>query len=78
MTDRSPGAVLDPLGVTLDLDDDQQVTDVLIVARVVGFGEDAGTALIVTTNPGCDWITQRGLLSAARSVLDGDLAEQDD
>lgn len=72
MTDRTAGEVLDPLGVMLDVDDDQQVTECVVIARCVSFGEDNRTALIVASSPGLDWISQGGLLSAADRVLRSD------
>lgn len=72
MTERKPGEVLDALGVVLDLDDDQQVVEVVVLAKTVGFGDDSRTGLIVTSNPGLDWISQLGLFEAGRQVLTAD------
>lgn len=69
MSDRKAGEILDPLGLTLDVDDDQQVTEAVVIARCVSFGEDSRTSLIVTTTPGLDWISQAGLFAAAQQVI---------
>lgn len=78
MTEHSAGAVLDPLGLLLELEADQQVIEVLIIAKVAGYGDDTRTALLYETSPGLDWIAQRGLLSAATHLLDTQGLEDQD
>lgn len=63
--------VLAGLDVTLDLTDNQQIVDVVVLARVSDF-ERGGTALAVGASPGVDWIIQGGLLRAALNALDTD------
>lgn len=71
MTIHKAEEVLAGLDVTLDLTDNQQIIDVVILARVSDF-ERGGTALAVGLSPGVDWIIQGGLLRAALNVLDTD------
>ena len=59
------GDLLDALGVEVELTDTQQVTEVVVIAKVADFGEDAGTALAVGWSKGLDWIARRGLMTAA-------------
>lgn len=61
--------MLDSLGITLDVEDGQQVTEVLVIAKIADFS-DGGTALALGVSEGLDWIAQRGLLSAAQLLLD--------
>jgi hypothetical protein len=69
MTLHKAEDVLAGLGCTLDLTDNQQVVDVVVLARVSDF-ERGGTALAVGVTPGVDWIIQGGLLRAALNELD--------
>lgn len=69
MTEHSAGAVLDPLGVSLDLADDQQVTEVVVIARVERFGGDGQPQLLVSESAGLDWVRQLGLVDAAHELL---------
>lgn len=81
MSDRKAGEILDPLGMLLDVEDDQQVTECLLIAKCVSFGEDSRTSLIVTTSPGLDWISQAGLFAAAEQVMRAQppsIADEDD
>jgi hypothetical protein len=71
MSERTVGALLDTFGVTLDLDDGQQVTEVVVLGKVADF-EHSETALVMGASEGLDWIAQRGLISAAQHILDND------
>lgn len=71
MTDHEQhpaGPVLDELGVTLDLDPQDRVTEVMVLAKVTNL--DTGRVALVIADNGLDWIAQRGLHSAAQHVLD--------
>ncbi len=71
MADQPAGPLLDALGVTINLDEHQQLTDVMVVGRVSDFADDgSGTALVIGSNRGNDWIAQLGMLAAARLVLE--------
>jgi hypothetical protein len=60
------GPLLDALNVRLCVDEHDQITDALVITRVVN-AKTGHTALGVCHN-GLDWITQAGLLSAAHQV----------
>ena len=76
MAEVPAGPVLDALGVMLDVAEADQVTEVMVVAKVASFERGGGTGLVIATSPGCDWLAQRGLVSAAQWVLDqGDVGE---
>ncbi len=74
MTDQKVGAQLDALGVTLDLDEHQHISDAVVLARL-GDATDGSTALVIGASEGCDWIAQLGLLSAARIVVAASVGE---
>jgi hypothetical protein len=65
--------MIDALGVTLTLDDNQQLTDVLVIGRIADF-TDGQTGLVIGSSNGMDWITQLGLIAAARGVLEAEPA----
>lgn len=78
MAEVPAGPILDALGVALDVAENDQVTEVMILAKVSSFGEDGGTGLVIGTSAGLDWISQRGLVSTAQFVLDHcDVGEDD-
>ena len=78
MAEVPAGPILDALGVALDVAENDQVTEVMILAKVSSFGEDGGTGLVIGTSAGLDWISQRGLVSTAQFVLDHcDVGEAD-
>lgn len=69
MSDERPaGPVLDGLGVTLDLDDEDLVTEVVVIAKVARMSDGGGTAVVVSNNEGLDWVSQLGLIEAARLI----------
>lgn len=70
MTEQLAGPLLDQLGVKVDLDEGQQITEVVILCKIADF-DSGGTALAIGISDGLDWIAQRGLLAAAEHVLNG-------
>jgi hypothetical protein len=68
MSEQPIGPLLDALGVTIELEDNQQLTEVVVLAKGTDFDSNE-TALVLSASPGCDWIAQRGLVSAAQHVL---------
>jgi hypothetical protein len=66
------GETLDSLGVRLDLEEGHQVTEVLVVAKVVDFNTGA-TALTLGCNTGLDWVAQLGLSAGAHMILGQDI-----
>jgi hypothetical protein len=75
--DQPVGPLLDALGVTIELDANQQLTEVVVIGRVVDFVDNT-TGLVIGTSRGCDWISQRGLLAAAQHILDDCTCQPDD
>lgn len=65
MAEVHAGPILDALGVMLDVEQVDQVTEVLVIAKVSSFGEEGGTGLVIATSTALDWVQQRGLVSAA-------------
>lgn len=66
---RSPaGPVLDGLGVTLDLDEHEQVTDVLVLVKTKNFDSDA-VAVQAQSGSSPDWVSVLGLYHACRRLL---------
>lgn len=70
------GPILDELGVTFELADDDRVTDVVVLAKTTNLGTGA-VALVVASND-LDWIAQAGLLAAAQQVALANPLERDD
>lgn len=69
MSDQPAGPLLDALGVTIDLDPDQQLTEALVIGKVADF-DSSNTILVLASSEGLDWIAQLGLLHAALQVVD--------
>ena len=66
---RAIEKVLDGRDIKVEVSDDDLVTDVLVLMKVLPV--DGGEpALIVACDDSTDWITQRGMLSAAQHVVD--------
>lgn len=71
------GALVDALGITANLDDNDQIIDMVIIAKVVD-ADSSATGLGVYHND-IDWITQIGLITAARNVFErGDYEQVED
>lgn len=62
------GPTLDSLGLTVTLDQHDQITEALVIAKITDF-ETGSTSLGIYFNEGMDWIARLGLLEAARQVL---------
>jgi hypothetical protein len=65
----SLGSIVDDLGVTADLRDDEVLTDVVVIGKI--------TKLLVRTS-GNDWITSLGMLHAASLVATENLGPEED
>ncbi|CAA9364602.1 MAG: hypothetical protein AVDCRST_MAG68-5061 [uncultured Gemmatimonadetes bacterium] len=79
MTERKAGEVLDPLGVTLDVDDDQQVVEAVVLAKVVSFADDdRSTAVVMASSAGLDWVAQLGLVAVGQQIVNVDRPERDE
>lgn len=67
MAERTVGDLLDKLGLTLDLDDDDMVTNVVVIAKnVMGDGQ---VSLIIGKSEGTTWLEQLGLIYAASDII---------
>lgn len=77
MTIRPAGPLLDAVGMTLNIEDEQHITEVVVVAKATDL-HTGETHLIIGASEGLDWIAQLGLLIyAARSVCDGGMEEDE-
>lgn len=74
MADQAIGEQLDALGVLLDIGEGQQITEVIVVAKLTDFNI-GGTALTIGSNPGLDWLSHLALLEGAGIVVRRDLTE---
>lgn len=63
---RAAGPIIDELGVTMDLAEQDRVTEVVIIAKTTDL--DTGEVALVIANNDLDWIAQAGLLAAAGEV----------
>ena len=69
MADMVPvGPLLDELGVRGELEDQDRITEVLVIAKVLNLGS-GHVGLLVASND-LDWIAQAGLHAAFTQVLD--------
>jgi hypothetical protein len=59
----------------LVLDDNDQVTEAVLVAKVADFAR-GGTAVSLGATDGCDWVIQLGLLHGALQVMDANPPER--
>jgi hypothetical protein len=71
---RSPA---DELWSSLELEDNDQVVDAVLIAKVADF-ERGGTAISIGATESCDWVTQLGILHAALQVMSDAGTEQKD
>jgi len=72
MTDRPAGPIVDGLGVVVDLDDDDLITECVVIGKCTRLAEGGGTSLVLASSDGIDWVSQLGLIEGARRVvLDG-------
>ena len=68
MTDAHPlGPIVDDFGVSLHLDPDDRVTDMLVLAKVTDL--KTGQVRLSMASNDLDWIAKLGLLTAANVAL---------
>jgi len=72
MKEQKIGWILDNMGVRLELDPDDQIIEVIVIAKVSKF-EGGGTALCHGSNQGIDWVAQQGLIHSAIVTIDNEL-----
>ncbi|GES27926.1 hypothetical protein AB0G60_02610 [Streptomyces angustmyceticus] len=69
MADHRIGQTVDALGVTADLDDEDMVTDCIVLLKVLQ--ADGTIAMSIGTTDSTDWINQKGLLHSALELTEG-------
>ena len=63
------------LGISLDLDDGDLISDAVLIAKV---HKPDGTVVIASkATEGTDWVTRRGLVAAAADVESGGYTERE-
>jgi hypothetical protein len=67
MAERKAGELLDALNVTLDLEDSDMVTDVVVLAKNVC--SDGEVSLVIGKSETTSWLEQLGLVYAAADIL---------
>jgi len=66
MTGQKIGQLLDSLGITADLDENDLPTDALVLLKVVK--DDGSVGLVKAHSESLDWISSLGMLTAAVEV----------
>lgn len=68
--DKRPlSALLDGMDINISLQPGQQITEVVMIAKVVDF--DSGTTQVgLYKSAGTDWVNQLGLMAAAQQIID--------
>ena len=61
-----PQDVLSQLGIDLDLEDGDLITDAIVLCKVSRY--DGGTSLVSRTSNGMDFITYRGMIAMANDA----------
>ncbi len=69
MADHRIGQTIDALGVTADLDDEDMVTDCVVLLKVLQ--PDGSIAMSIGTTDSTDWINRSGLLHSALELTEG-------
>lgn len=68
---QSIAPLLDNLGVTIDLGDNEHITETIVISKVVGF--TTGETRLSICSSGIDWISKIGLVRAAARIVDSDI-----
>lgn len=76
MTREPIGELLDARGVQADMDSDDLVSDVVVIMKVTD--GDGITGIILETSEGLDWITQLGMVDAAKTIIGAGTRYEDD
>lgn len=69
MAEQKIGQLLDTLGVTTELDEDDMVSEVFAILKVVQ--ADGSIAISIATTDSLDWINRSGLLHSALELTEG-------
>jgi hypothetical protein len=67
---------LDQLGIRLDLDEGDLVSDAVLIAKV--HKQDGGVTVVLRTAHGTDWVTKRGLIAVANDIEGQDYRDRSD
>lgn len=67
--------VLDQLGLTLDIDEGDMISDAILVMKI--HRPDGEVYVATRATEGTDWVTARGLVAAAEDVESGGYARTD-
>lgn len=68
--DRQPiGEILDRIGVTASLEENQHIIEALVLAKVSDFA-DGSTSVGIYYSVGMDWISQLGLFRASQLIME--------
>jgi hypothetical protein len=76
-SEQLAGSLIDALGVTIELDDNQHLTEVIVLGKIVDLVDNT-TGLVIGASAGLDWISQRGIIAAAQHILDDCTCQSDD
>ncbi len=68
MAEQPAGPIIDGLGITLDLDNSDLVSDAIILAKVIG--SDGAPKVIISDSDSLDWLSQYALIKAADRIID--------
>lgn len=71
--DQPIGPLLEKMGVTVNLDDNEHLTEALVIAKVVEF--DSGETRLSVCSNGVDWISQIGLIHAAARISEAGIEQ---
>lgn len=73
------GHLLDELGITVDLEQDEHLVDAVLLGKLVSFGsDDDRPRLIISSSDGLDWISAVGLVHAADTVINSPAERTDE
>ena len=67
MAARKAGELIDALNVTLDIQDGDMVTDVVVLMKNVL--ADGAVSVVVATSEATSWLEQLGLITAASDII---------
>jgi hypothetical protein len=67
VTDRTLGDLIDSLGVTLNLDDDDLVSDAIIITKIINANSEVSVS--IGKSESLTWLDELGLLVAANDIV---------
>lgn len=66
------GDLVDARGVAVTLDEDDIITDVVIIAEVIN--EDNESRVVVVSGEGTNWLKEIGMIATAKAARLGDVS----